>query len=303
MGVAVREVVRPARTDTGPALALAGVHPDGVEAVSIVCCADYVRLLALGAPPGLPSQILFDGGGQANTRSSEQPTFAAAPDAAADATTKRAKRRCSRFTPERRRQFPECLRAGKATKRPRPRSASPSRRSTQCRRRDAGFADAIDRAAVTCSTPRKPPAPPLIPRLSGPRPSTTGAKKAPTWRSRPTGCVRNAYEETFETSGGRSRGVAHGDLRACTHVPSRSHLTCRPSARAPPTARTPWPDGPGATAPRRAGARRRSSSPLPARATPSPKSRPTDPRPGVRATAHRRRRRRCDSLACAAGAH
>ncbi|MET9694364.1 hypothetical protein ABZY81_39125 [Streptomyces sp. NPDC006514] len=111
----VREVFRAARTDTGLALALAGADPQSAEAGGIVGRADYLRLLALGASPSLASQILFDGSGQANTWRSEQPAFGAACDAVAAATVRRAERRPSRFTPERRRPFRGYLRAGMAT--------------------------------------------------------------------------------------------------------------------------------------------------------------------------------------------
>ncbi|MFG2716468.1 hypothetical protein ACGFX2_39010 [Streptomyces goshikiensis] len=59
-------------------------------------------------------QILFDGSGQANTWRAEQPAFAAACDAVVAATVRRAERRLSRFTPERRRQFLDHLAAGMA---------------------------------------------------------------------------------------------------------------------------------------------------------------------------------------------
>nr|WSW49752.1 hypothetical protein OG296_42825 [Streptomyces sp. NBC_01001] len=153
LGVPVREVFRAARSDTGLALALAGVDPDGIEMVGIVGRADYLRLLALGASPSLASQILFDGAGQANTWRSEQPAFAAACDAVATATVKRAERRPSRFTPERRRQFLEYLRAGMATTKAAAEVGITSATVYQRRRRDAGFAAAMDRATATRSTP------------------------------------------------------------------------------------------------------------------------------------------------------
>ncbi|WP_406511210.1 hypothetical protein OG851_01235 [Streptomyces sp. NBC_00161] len=153
LGVPVREVFRAARTDAGLALALAGVDPDSVEAVGIVGRADYLRLLALGASASLASQILFDGGGQANTWRSDQPAFAAACDAVTDATVKRAERRPSRFTPERRRQFLEHLRAGMATTKAAGEVGITNAAVYQRRRRDPGFAAAMDRATATRSTP------------------------------------------------------------------------------------------------------------------------------------------------------
>ncbi len=118
LGVAVRGVLRAARTDTGLVLALAGVDPDSGEAVGIVGRAGYLRLPALGASPSLASQILFDGAGQANSWRSEQPAFGAACDAVAAATVKWAERHPSRSTPERQQQFLGYPRAGMATTKP-----------------------------------------------------------------------------------------------------------------------------------------------------------------------------------------
>ncbi|WP_371681016.1 hypothetical protein [Streptomyces sp. NBC_01276] len=153
LGVVVREVLRGARTDTALALALAGVDPDSAEAVGIAGRADYLRLLALGTSPSLASQILFDGAGQASTWRSDQPAFAAACDAVAAATVKRAERRPSRFTPERRGQFLEYMRAGMATTKAAAEFGITTAAVYQRRRRDAGFAAATDRATASRITP------------------------------------------------------------------------------------------------------------------------------------------------------
>ncbi|MCX4633103.1 hypothetical protein [Streptomyces sp. NBC_01443] len=144
---------RAARTDTGLALALAGLDSDGAEAVGIVGRADYLRLLALGVSPSLASQILFDGSGQANTWRSDQLAFAAACDAVAAATARRTERRPSRFTPERRRQFLEYLQAGMATTKAAAEVGITTAAVYQRRRRDAGFAAAMNQSTAARSTP------------------------------------------------------------------------------------------------------------------------------------------------------
>ncbi|WP_158710065.1 hypothetical protein [Streptomyces katrae] len=121
--------------------------------MGIVGRADDLRLPALGASASLASQILFDGGGQANTWRSEQPAFAAACDAVAAATVKRAERRPSRFPPERRRQFLEYLRAGMATTKAAAEVGITSATVYQRRSREPDFAEAMDRATATRSTP------------------------------------------------------------------------------------------------------------------------------------------------------
>ncbi|MEU9182019.1 hypothetical protein AB0C90_35365 [Streptomyces sp. NPDC048550] len=67
---------------------------------------------------------------------------------------KRAERRPSRFTPERRRQFLESLRAGRmATTKAPAEVGTTSATVYQRRRRDVGFAEAMDRATATRGTP------------------------------------------------------------------------------------------------------------------------------------------------------
>lgn len=63
------------RTDTTLALALAGTAPDQMGAAGVVARADYLRLLALGATPGLAAQILFDGAGTAGHRRQDNAAF------------------------------------------------------------------------------------------------------------------------------------------------------------------------------------------------------------------------------------
>ncbi|MEV6734683.1 MULTISPECIES: hypothetical protein [unclassified Streptomyces] len=128
------------------------MDPDGVEAVGIAgrtTCGSWF----LGASPSLVSQILFDGSGQANAWRSEEPAFAAACDAVAAATVQPAEHRPSRFTPERRRQFLGYLRAGTATAKAAAEVGITTATVYQRRRRDAGFAEAMERATATRITP------------------------------------------------------------------------------------------------------------------------------------------------------
>lgn len=93
------------------------------------------------------------GPGQANTWRSEQPAFAAACDAVAAETVRRAERRSSRVTPERRRQFLEYLRAGMATTKAAAGVGIMTATVYQRRRRDPGFAEAMDQVTAARSTP------------------------------------------------------------------------------------------------------------------------------------------------------
>ncbi|MEU3909088.1 hypothetical protein AB0F20_35715 [Streptomyces goshikiensis] len=214
LGVSVRAVLRAARTDTGLALALAGVDPEGADAVGVIGRADYLRLLALGASPSLASQILFDGSGQSNTWRAEQTAFAAACDAVVAATASRAERRPSRFTPERRRHFLDHLAAGMATTKAPAEVGVTTATVYQRRRRDASFAAVMDQATTT-RTPEPPALPrtrsgspstnispftgcsarPPSQRASGPKPSTTDGEQTPTSRNRPTNCARDRNEQ------------------------------------------------------------------------------------------------------------
>ncbi|MCX4633493.1 hypothetical protein [Streptomyces sp. NBC_01443] len=71
----------------------------------------------------------------------------------ATATVKRAERRPSRFTPERRRPFLEYLQAGMATTKAAAEAGITSATVYQRRRRDPDFAAAMDRATAARSTP------------------------------------------------------------------------------------------------------------------------------------------------------
>ncbi|MEV6735078.1 hypothetical protein [Streptomyces sp. NPDC051364] len=91
--------------------------------------------------------------GRPNTWRSEQSVFAAACDAVAAATVRRAERRPSRFTPERRRRFLDYLWSGMATTKAAAEVGITTATVYQRRRRDPDFAEAMDRATATRSTP------------------------------------------------------------------------------------------------------------------------------------------------------
>ncbi|MFI8280969.1 hypothetical protein ACIGBH_40095 [Streptomyces sp. NPDC085929] len=155
LGVGVREVFRAARTDTGLALALAGVDPDVAEAVGIVGRADYLRLLALGASPSLAFQVLFERG-----RAGQHLAQGRVGVCCRVRCGGRRDREACGAPP-----VPVCAGAAAAVPRVsaggdgddggRGKPGITTATLYQRRRRDAGFAAAMDRATATRSTPHR----------------------------------------------------------------------------------------------------------------------------------------------------
>ncbi|MGW4439111.1 hypothetical protein ACWELO_25680 [Streptomyces sp. NPDC004596] len=108
LGVDLRAVWVPARTDTRPAAALAGRDPDAHTERGHALRADYLRLLALGLPPSRAE--LIPGTGDPGAWRGDDPTFAAACDAVSAAPAPYGSLKPMRLTPQRVARFLKALR-------------------------------------------------------------------------------------------------------------------------------------------------------------------------------------------------
>ncbi|WP_369383218.1 hypothetical protein [Streptomyces sp. cg36] len=159
LGLGPRAVYAAARTDTSLLLALGGNDPYAMGAAGMAARAEYLRLLALGLTPTVAENVLFDGTARVGGCRAQDASFAAACDAVtASVGVRQTVKRYSKFTPERVKVFLDTLRRqGKVG----PASAAAGVTNAavyQKRRRDPGFAAAMDEARSAAAAPDKPKA-------------------------------------------------------------------------------------------------------------------------------------------------
>lgn len=145
LGLDLAAVWATARTDTRLAVALTGHDPDTADGRGRIARAEYLRLLALGVPPSRADLIM--GSGHAGAWRGGDPAYAKACAAVSEAAARYNRTRPARLTPVRVARFLDELSKPSATVTAAAAAAGITTVAIyQRRRRDAEFAQAMDRA-------------------------------------------------------------------------------------------------------------------------------------------------------------